>query len=111
MAFGISKKQNNLSSVVFEGISVERVTLTKYLGLILSDKLTNKDHLNSRRLNTYAVPYKLKHYILSSNHFTPKTKIFFYCKTYCRPILYYGLERLSINKVKKLRYKDLNLQL
>lgn len=73
---------------VFDGVEIQRVKSTKYLGIVINERMSNLDHLKKRKQGAMA---RLKEMddIFRSPNLLPYLKIFLY-RTYARPILYYG---------------------
>jgi hypothetical protein len=76
----------------------------KYLGMWFTNTLTNKRHLDERRIMAIRMSYNLTNCGFNSHMMKIKLKTYLY-KIYCQPIMTYGLENLTLNKteLKKLQ--------
>jgi hypothetical protein len=101
LGYGVAN--NDKKRPVFEGVEIERVKVFKYLGIMINDKMSNTDHINKRLKGTFARIRNLED-ALDLNQSPSIMKTFIY-NTYARPILYYGLETLVLNKTEKIKIK------
>lgn len=115
MEFGNKERKNNnfllrKKNPVFDGKEIIKVDKMKYLGMFYDNKLSNKDHLNKKRTATFAAINKIQSLGIEKKITTSKMKSCLY-KTYCRPILYYGLENLKLTEIeiKKLQTTESNI--
>jgi len=90
--------------------TIQIVTSITYLGVEISNDLRNDLHLNKRRNKSLAAIHLLRAHGLNSRLMHPYLKAQLF-KTYIRPILYYGLENISLNigETKKLQRTESTL--
>jgi hypothetical protein len=86
------------------GKEIEQVHEMKYLGVMLNDRMTNTTHLDSKRKAAIRSSYLMSKCGIESMKMNPRVKAFLY-KTYCRPIMLYGIEnfRLLKSEEKKIQ--------
>jgi hypothetical protein len=101
LGYGVSNGEK--SRPRFDGVEIERVKVAKYLGIMINDKMTNTEHVTKRLKGTFARMKNLDDALdLNKSPSTMKTFIY---NTYARPVLYYGLETLTLNKTEKAKIK------
>jgi hypothetical protein len=83
---------------------IERVTMIKYLGVYIDDKLRLAQHQSEKTKQLLKSTYSLYSIGLMNNCMDVTTKSYIY-KTYCRPILTYGWEFLETSEktIKTMR--------
>ena len=96
MAFGGVNR--NAEKPFFDGVEIQRVKSVKYLGITINERMSNIDHLTKRKQGTMARLKDIEE-IFGQNIILPHLKIFLY-KAYARPILFYGLEAIKLNKTE-----------
>lgn len=103
MIFGSNKKELTIHPR-FDGIEIKRVNQMRYLGFMLNDKLTNQDHLKTRRILSINANNRLNKYGYYNNNMDPMLKSSLY-KCYSRSVLLYGIENINLRKteLKKLQ--------
>jgi hypothetical protein len=94
LAYGVSQKE--IERPKFDGVEIQRVKSAKYLGVWINDKMSSTDHVSKRIVGTMARIKELDD-TLNASSLPPNMKVFIY-KTYARPVLYYGLENMILNK-------------
>lgn len=100
LVFGQSKKDKKIEeSLSMNHTLIERATSVKYLGIYLNEKMNNTTHLEKKRIATQIAMAKLKKSLINKST-DPEIKVQLY-KTFCRPVLYYGLESLSLTVTEK----------
>lgn len=90
--------------VKLNNIPIKRVKNMKYLGVEISDDDKNKQHLDKRNKSAIIALAKIKKIGLASTNIHPMTKGHLY-NTHIRPILYYGIENIYLNKTEKNKIK------
>ncbi len=76
---------------------ITKTSCITYLGVEISEDLKNNLHLEKRRSKSLAAFFILRELGLTSKCISIKMKAQMY-KTFIRPVLYYGLENLDLNK-------------
>ncbi len=79
------------------GQTIEFSKSIRYLGVDISTNLKNSLHLENRKNKALAALQQLKSHGMTSHRIQIPMKIQMY-KTYIRPIIYYGIENLLLNK-------------
>ncbi|CAF1093555.1 unnamed protein product, partial [Brachionus calyciflorus] len=109
--FGDTLSKTKLESKIkFQGSEIKRVSVIKYLGIFLDERLNEKINLTKRK-NSYLIGFnKFKRLGIQDVNVSSEVKLFYY-KTYIRPLLYYGIEvmRLSDSQVKKVQTLESNM--
>ena len=113
MEVGTSPKINNKRRVqkpTFDDKEIMKVDKMKYLGMFYTRKIDNKYHLNKKSSATFNAMNRIKDLGIDSNLISTEMKASLY-KTYCRPILYYGIENLMMTEIekKKLQTTEANI--
>ena len=93
-----SRKYKNDADITLklDNKTIERVEKVKYLGMVISSNLKNKNHLLNRIALSYAGIGKLnKETMFDNKHLNPYVKFHQY-KTYIRPLLTHGLENICL---------------
>jgi hypothetical protein len=99
MVFNGEKKADDVHPK-FYGTVLKRVKSMRYFGLILNEKLTNGDHINSRKQQAIIANIRLNKYWYCNKKMKPTLKSVLY-KCFTRSVLLYGMENL------KLRQKEI----
>ena len=81
------------------GETVQRVDKIKYLGVWIDSKLNNTSQLEVRRKKANGAFFGLKKVGILSSHLDVHVKSLLF-KAYSRPILYYGMENMVLNKTE-----------
>jgi hypothetical protein len=97
MIFGSKKQQQEESNIVLSGKKLEKVSCIRYLGVMINSYLSNVDHLKERKHKLLKATYLLNRIGIRNPKLRPYLKGFLY-KTYCRQIMYYGLENYPLTK-------------
>ena len=97
MIFGPKKAREEKGTVKINGDEVERVSKMKYLGVYITETLNDKTHLANKQIATQRSSYKIKSVGLQSSKVAGYIKSHMF-KVYCRPVMYYGIENLNVNK-------------
>ena len=71
----------------------------RYLGYIINAEIKSNAHLSIRKKNCLKRYFSLNPLGLNNEYMDGLIKAFL-IKTYCQPILYYGIENLNINKIQ-----------
>ncbi|RNA40614.1 RNA-directed DNA polymerase from mobile element jockey-like [Brachionus plicatilis] len=106
----IKRNKNELNSdswqgdLVLNGDVIKRVSKMKYLGMILTDDDKNAAHIDKCKKSALKALNRLRDLSLLTNESHPNMKGHLF-NTYIRPVLLYGLENLSLNKLEKLKLK------
>ena len=83
----------------------------RYLGFHINNRLTNTTHINNRKRSTLLAIIKLEEQSsFSDSDLAISAKIQMY-KSYIRPILFSGLDGMSLNKTEKKNTERLNVKL
>jgi hypothetical protein len=108
MIFNSSKKESKHPQ--FDGVELKRVKSMRYLGIMLNDKLTNKEHINTRKKLSIKSNVRLNKYGYSNKMMDPSLKSSLY-KCYTRSVLMYGMENtiLRKNEIKQLQTQEAKL--
>jgi exonuclease III len=102
----IKRSEKNMSEdgwqddLKLNGNVITKTSNITYLGVEISEDLRNNLHLEKRRTKSLAAFFILKELGLTSNCISIKMKAQMY-KTFIRPVLFYGLENLDLNKTER----------
>ena len=94
------------SNLKFDQKEIKKVEKMKYLGCHYNNKLNNKDHLNKKRFATFSAVNKIKDLGIESINISTAMKSCLY-KTYCRPVLFYGIENLVLSELEKKKLQTI----
>jgi hypothetical protein len=85
-------------------IRIDRVKTMKYLGMTFDENMDFNEHIKDRSKKCMKAVYGLYTSGLLSRSMDLETKKCIY-KTYCRPVLTYGMDKLNINEksIKEIR--------
>jgi len=105
MVVGMQKNRNS-EKLTINGIELIRCTKFKYLGVWLMSNNSNFEHLKTRKNKLINMTYMLNNKGMDSKYLGDELKSFLY-RTYCRPVLNYGLENTfmsenALNDLKRL---------
>jgi hypothetical protein len=98
-------KQGVVPPITFNGLVISKVTSSRYLGLILDQRLTWADHIKSKRVLLNARRKSLSYLIDKHSKLNIKTKLLLY-KTLLMPIWTYCIQlwgaakKSNINKIQ-----------
>ncbi|RMZ93192.1 RNA-directed DNA polymerase from mobile element jockey-like [Brachionus plicatilis] len=97
-------------AIVFQGENIKKVIMMKYLGVWIDERLKSKLQFDCRIKSFNMAFYNLKRCGITCGITTTEIKMCYY-KTYTRPLLYYGLDNLVLNKtqIKKLQNLESSL--
>lgn len=92
------------------GQRIEQVSKIKYLGVWIDSKLKSCEQVEEKKLSSTRTFNALRNVGIADRHTSSYMKSFMY-KVYCRPILHYGVENLSLTKndVKKIQATESTL--
>ena len=93
MQFG--KFKQRAKSIKLEGERLEKVKEITYLGVIIDQGVKPKKHLDSKKKSAGSAFNSLRQVGITSRYTNFDIKSFLY-KVYCRPILHYGAENLTL---------------
>ena len=79
-----------------EGEVLTKIKEMKYLGVILDTQLKPKKHLDAKQKSTSNAFNSLRKVGITCRYTNYDVKSFLY-KVYCRPILHYGVENLTLS--------------
>lgn len=98
-------KQGAVPPITLNGLVIPKVTSSRYLGLILDQRLTWADHIKSKRVLLNARRKSLSYLIGKHSKLNLKTKLLLY-KTLLMPVWTYGIQlwgaakKSNINKIQ-----------
>jgi hypothetical protein len=95
--FGPGNAGEERGCLKLDGQPIETVEKMKYLGVWISNNLKCDEHIEQKRTSTVNAFNSLRKVGITDINMNPSLKAFMY-KVYCRPILYYGIENLSLLK-------------
>lgn len=100
----ISSKSRRPLALTLCGQSIERVASFKYLGYEIEEKCRQSPQVAKNIMKAAGSLFALRLAGIFNKWMAPQTKSFLY-KTYCRPVLFYGLEigTLLVGEAKKLQ--------
>lgn len=87
------------SKIIMDGQELSKSKEMKYLGITINELFTDATHLANKRLSMSRSIYSMFPIGIQGSNMSNDIKSHL-IKTYCRPILYYGIENLSINKTE-----------
>lgn len=102
--FGNFPNKEITSHLKLSGQKVEKVNKLKYLGVWLDSKLTADYQIEEKKLSATRAFNSLRKIGIANSETSATMKSFLF-KVYCRPILHYGLENLTLTKkdLKKIQ--------
>ncbi len=95
--FGRKCFRNSPAQITIATNQIERVEKIKYLGYIITENLSNKEHLFERHKRMRMALYEAKLLGINAENMSVKLRIFLY-KVYCGPVLQYSWENVIFNK-------------
>jgi hypothetical protein len=103
MIFTSTKKIENRHPR-FDGTELKRVKSMRYLGYMINDKITNVDHVKTRKKLAIISSVGLNKYGYNNKLMNPMLKSSLY-KCYSRSVLLYGMENVILrkNEIKQLQ--------
>lgn len=98
------------ASLMLGGEVVEKVDKMKYLGVWIDSKLNPKEQINDKKVSSLRAFNKLRNVGIADRQTSPNMKCFLF-KVYCRPILHYGIENLTLTAtdIKKIQTAEANM--
>jgi hypothetical protein len=102
IVFGTKNQREKTYDIRMNDIPIDRTSQTKYLGVEITDNMMSLEHVAERRTKAISCSYALKKAGIFNKKIRGDYKGYIY-KTYCRPVLRYGIESIKLNK--KLRKK------
>ena len=97
---------SNADHIQMCGETVQRVDKIKYLGVWIDTKLRNTIQLEARRIKANGAFFGLKKVGIMSRNLDVHVKSLLF-KSYSRPILYYGMENMVLNKAEAKHIQSL----
>jgi endonuclease/exonuclease/phosphatase family metal-dependent hydrolase len=95
--FGNYECQNEDEYVHLDGQLIKRVDKIEYLGVWLDSQLKSHTQIEEKKVSITNAFNAMRKIGIAERETSVNMKTFLY-KVYCRPILYYGIENLTLNK-------------
>jgi len=95
--FGGFDCQNESQSISLDGHRIKRVDKIEYLGVWIDSKLKSHGHIEEKTVSITNAFNALRNVGITEKDTSVSMKTFLY-KVYCRPILFYGIENLTLQK-------------
>jgi hypothetical protein len=94
--FGTSKQKSAAKNITVNNINIEKTCQIKYLGVIINDNLNSEQSIKPRKDKFLKSTYGLGSVGINNDNINAILKGFL-IKTYCLPVLYYGIETTPVN--------------